>query len=81
MSSSRFREGVETRLRNSVARWAFATCALLIAGCAGNRGPNGLDLDEIYSRSAKDHGPFRNPVIIIPWLNAYIRCRVTRSFP
>jgi hypothetical protein len=41
---------------------------LLWTGCAAELFPNRPDLGGLYSRSARSHGPTRNPVIVIPGL-------------
>ncbi len=55
--------------RRGLAGLGLAAAALvgLVAACAGN--PRGqFDLAEFYNRSARDHGPLQNPIVVIPGL-------------
>ena len=54
-----------------LARWLGALLAIAVAsGPAGcSHGPRkSFELEKVYGRSARDHGPYQNPVVMIPGL-------------
>ncbi len=54
--------------RSRAPLWAAVVVGLLLAGCTAVKPPKVADLDDLYSREARSHGPDRNPVIVIPGL-------------
>ena len=46
-------------------RWLALIAILTLASCS-NKGPQAPDFGELYSTAAMQHGPDRNPVIVIP---------------
>jgi hypothetical protein len=57
-----------TRTSGSPTLTGALAAALLVTGCATALLPRQPDVDLLYSRAARSHGPERNPVIVIPGL-------------
>ncbi len=55
-----------------LVRWLGPLLVLAVVGwpaaCSLGPRPNDFELDEVYGRSAREHGPYQNPVVMIPGL-------------